>query len=68
MDASVSSNLFTTTYTRQTEQGPYAQHGSSDTAAAQADANSIHKEAQRVYDIDDSVDAALKQEVISVVK
>ena len=44
MDIEVYANLFKTPYTILTELGPYATHGDIDTAAAQADANAIHKE------------------------
>ena len=65
MDTEVYVNLSTTAYTRPTEPGPYAQHGVSNTAAAHDNANAIHKEARRVYDIDKNVDDTLKQEVIA---
>ena len=61
-------NVETTAYTRPTEPGPYAQHGPGDSAAAQADANAIHKEGRRIYDLEENVDSLLKQEIIVVVE
>ena len=61
-------NVATTRYTKPTDSGPYAKHGPSDTAAARADANSIHRGEKRVYDIDKNIDAALKEEVIAEVE
>ena len=37
-------------------------------AAARADTNSIHKEGIRIYDLDENVDAVLKQEIIAAVE
>ena len=68
MDASVYENVSTTRYTRLTNPVPYAQHGPGDTAAARANANDSHKEERRVYDIDNNVDAALRQEVMAEVE
>ena len=43
-DAAFYANVSTTSYTRPTEPGPYAQHVPGDLAAAQSDACKIHKE------------------------
>ena len=43
MDTSVYESVSTTGYTRPTEPGPYAQHGTGKTAAAWDDTNAIHK-------------------------
>ena len=51
MDASVYANVSTTEYLRPTEPLPYAQHGPDNSAAARANANDIHKEERRIYDI-----------------
>ena len=68
MDAAVYANAATTDYVRPTEPGPYAQHGPGESAAAQADKNAIYKEGRRIYDLDNNVDAALKQEIIATVE
>ena len=68
MDTAVYANLFTMVYTRPADPGPYAQHGAGDTAAVRSNTNTIHKEERRVYNIDDNVDTALKQEVITAVE
>ena len=44
MDAVFYANTSITAYTRPTEAGLYAQHGSGESAAQWADANEIHKE------------------------
>ena len=67
MDAAVYGNIAATAYVRPMEPGSYAQHGPGDSAAAQADANAIHEEGRRIYDLDENVDAALKQEIIAAV-
>ena len=61
MDLAVYENVANTRYTRPTYLGPYAQHGTGDTPAAQSDANVIHKEEMRVCKLGDNVDAALKK-------
>ena len=43
-------------------------HGLGNSAAARADANVIHKEGRRTYDLDENLDAVLKQEIIAAVK
>ena len=68
MDTEVYANVATTAYARPAEPGPYAQHGPGNSAAAQPEANKIHKEARRIYDLDKNIDAALKQEVIAKVE
>ena len=50
------------------EPGPYAQRGSGKSAAARADANTMHKEVMRIYYLNKNVDAALKQEIITAVE
>ena len=67
MDTSVYESVSTTGYTRPTETGPYAQHGTSDTAAARANANSIHKEDMRFYNLYDNLNTTSKQEIIDAV-
>ena len=62
MVTEVYANLTNTGYTRLTEPGSYAQHGPGDTAAAQANTNAIHKEERRIYNLDENVNAALKQD------
>ena len=56
-----------TAYTRPADLIPYAQHGAGYTAAEQANANVIHKEARRIYDRNEILDATLKQEAIAAV-
>ena len=68
MDALVYANVANTRYTRPTDTSPYAQHGLGDTAAAQAGNNFIHNEERRMYDLDNNVDATLKQEIIASVE
>ena len=68
VDTSVYANVVATAYTRPVEPVPYAQHGAGNTAAARADANGIHKEERRVYDIDENVDTSLKQDFIATVE
>ena len=68
MDTTVYSNVSTTAYVRPTEQGPYVQHGPGNSAAAQSNASAIHKEGRRIYDPDNNLDAALKQEIITTVE
>ena len=68
MDAAVYANLSTKMYTRLAYPVLYAQHGFRDSTAAWADANVIHEEYRRVYDIDDNVDAVIKQEVIAAME
>ena len=65
MDAEVYANMATTQYTRLTYVVPYVQHEPGETAAAQANANVIHKEERGLYNIYGNIDAALKQEVIA---
>ena len=65
MYAAVYANISTTSYARPTEPGPYAQHGPCDSSVARADANTLHKEGRRIYDLNENVDAALKQETIT---
>ena len=65
MEGAVYANVSTTAYTRPTEPGPYKQHGQGDSAAAQADANAIHKEGRRIYDLNENVESVLKQEIIA---
>ena len=48
--------------------GPYAKNGPGDSSAARSDANVIHKEGRRIYDLDESTDAALKQEITTAVE
>ena len=60
-------NFSTTAYTRMTEPIPYAKYEVGDRSSEQDDVNAIHKEELRVYDIDENVDAALKQYVIATV-
>ena len=67
MDTAVYESVATNGYTRPTETGPYAQHGTSNTAAARSNANSIHKEDMRFYNLYNNVDTASKQEIISAV-
>ena len=47
-DTEVYTNLYTTSYTIPTDLGPYAKHGSSDAAAAQANSKAIHKGERRL--------------------
>ena len=61
MVSSIYANMSSTRYTRPTDPGPYSQHGPSDTTAARAYDNAIHKEERRVYNLDDKVDALLNQ-------
>ena len=68
MDAEFYSNVGKTSYTRPTDPGTYAQHGPGNSAAAQANKNAIHKEGRRIYDLDNNIDAALKQEIITAVE
>ena len=68
MDVAVYDNAATTSYARPTDPGPYAQHSTGNSAVARADANSIHKEGRKIYDLDKKLDAALKQEIIVAVE
>ena len=68
MDASVYSDVATTAYARPKDPGPYAQHGPGNSEVKQSNKNAIHKEGRRIYDLDENVDAALKQEIIVAVK
>ena len=68
MDAAVYDNVSTTAYASPTEPGIYAQHRPDDLEAAWAYANAIHKEGRRIYDLDKTVDATLKQEIITEVE
>ena len=61
MDAAVYVNVAAMSYTILLDPGPYAQHGPVDSAGVQANANTIHKEGRRIYNLDENVDAALKQ-------
>ena len=65
VDTSVYENIATADYKRPTDPGPYEQHGTSNTSVAQANANPIYKEEMRIYELDDNVDAAPKQEIIT---
>ena len=67
MDTEVYDNVATIDYAILTEPGLYAQHGLGESAAAQADANAIHNEGRKIYDLDKNVNAALKQEIIAAV-
>ena len=67
MNTSVYLRVATTGYTRPTETGPYAQHGTSNTVAARANANSIHKEDMRCYNLYDNVNTTSKQDIIAAV-
>ena len=67
MDTAVYESVATTGYTRPTETGLYAQHGTSDTAAARANANSMHKEDMRFYNLYNNVDTTSKQDIIAAV-
>ena len=68
MDAAVYVNVAAMSYTILLDPGPYAQHGVGDSTVERADANVIHKKPRRIYDIDENVDATLKQYVIAVVE
>ena len=68
MDAAVSANVSTMAYIIPMDPGPYAQPGPGNSAAARADANVIHKEGRRIYDLDENLDATLKQEIIAAVE
>ena len=68
MEAEVYDNVSTMAYTRPTEPVPYAQHGPGKSAAAQTDANAIHKGGRIIYNLDDNVDAALKQDIVAAVE
>ena len=61
-------DVATTAYTRTTEPGPYAQHGKGDSAEVRADANATHKYGSRIYELENNLDAALKQEIIAAVE
>ena len=61
METSVYDNVAITTYKIPTEPGPYEQHGPGNSEEAQYDANAIHKEGRRIYDLEQNVDAALKR-------
>ena len=61
-------NLSTTAYTRPTKPGLYAQHGVGGTATPGTDMVEIHKEDQRVYDLNENIDTTLKKEVIAEVE
>ena len=61
VNLSVYANVSTTDYVSSKDPGPYAQHGPVESAGGQANANTIHKEGRRIYNLDENVDAALKQ-------
>ena len=61
VNSSVYANVSTTYYVRPKDPGSYAQYGPGDSAWGQANANTIHKEGRRIYNLDENVDAALKQ-------
>ena len=64
METSVYANIATTEYTRPMEPGPYENHGPGYKTASIADANAMHKEERRIYDLDENVNATIKQEII----
>ena len=68
MDASFYANVATTAHTRPAETGQYAQHEPGDSAEELPDTNETHKEGRRIYDLDENVYAALKQEIITEVE
>ena len=68
MNAAVYANLSMTAYKIWAEPVPYAQHGVGGISAAGTDANVIHKEERRAYDLNENIDAALKQEVTLAVE
>ena len=68
MDTSVCANVATTVYAIPAEPGPYAHHGTCKSAAEQAGVNAIHKEGRRIYNLDENIDAVLKQEIIVLVE
>ena len=57
MDSVVYANLSATVYKIPTDPGSYVQHKAGNTEVSQANAKVIHKEEQRVYDLDENVDA-----------
>ena len=67
-DVAVYSNVDTTAYARSTEPGSYTQHGPGASAAAQVDTNEIHKEGRIIYNLDNKVDAAIRQKIIAAVE
>ena len=60
IDSEVYANMAATTYKGSTDPGPYTQHGSGDTSSAQSNANKIHKEEWKVYNLNENVYADLK--------
>ena len=68
MDTEVYVNVATTAYKRPTEPVLYAQYGLGESAVSRADTNTIHKEGRKIYDLDNNVNAALKQEIIAAVE
>ena len=68
MDAAVHVNVSITAYTRPMDPGPYVQHGPYDSAAARADANEIHNEWRRIYNLDKNVNATLRKLIIAAVE
>ena len=65
-DAAVYANVATTAFAWPTDPAPYAQHRPGNSAAAQPEENEIQKNSRIIYDLDNNVDAALKQKIISV--